>query len=455
MTSSEKYLADIRNGNPISSKEQLMLILTLSWPAILAMMSTNIMELIDAGMVGSLGGHASASIGLVASSTWLINGICSGFIYGFSVQTAQSIGAKQFDHARNLCRQGLVTILTVGITIGLIGLFISPNVPIWLGGEAELIHDASAYLAIFCMTLPFGLLNSWAVQMLQSAGNTKLPGITMMVMCLFDVLFNYLFIFVLNLGVMGAALGTSSATICSSLFLAWQVLFKEPMLKGAFHFHFTKHSIQQAIRIGVPISLEQVVMGSSHVMFTRIVAPAGTVGIAANSFAITVEGLCYMPGYGIASAATSIIGQCVGADRKRLTHDLGWRIVRIGVGAMTCSGVLMFVCAPFFMNLLTPVPEIASLGATILRIEAFAEPIYGASIVVTGILRGKGDTLWPAILNLVSVWCVRIPLAMILFGQYGVVGAWISMAVELNVRGLLFLWRMKSSWKKLDAAAQS
>lgn len=455
MTSSEKYLADIRNGNPISSKEQLMLILTLSWPAILAMMSTNIMELIDAGMVGSLGGHASASIGLVASSTWLINGICSGFIYGFSVQTAQSIGAKQFDHARNLCKQGLVTILTVGITIGLIGLFISPNVPIWLGGEAELIHDASAYLAIFCMTLPFGLLNSWAVQMLQSAGNTKLPGITMMVMCLFDVLFNYLFIFVLNLGVMGAALGTSSATICSSLFLAWQVLFKEPMLKGAFHFHFTKHSIQQAIRIGVPISLEQVVMGSSHVMFTRIVAPAGTVGIAANSFAITVEGLCYMPGYGIASAATSIIGQCVGADRKRLTHDLGWRIVRIGVGAMTCSGVLMFVCAPFFMNLLTPVPEIASLGATILRIEAFAEPMYGASIVVTGILRGKGDTLWPAILNLVSVWCVRIPLAMILFGQYGVVGAWISMAVELNVRGLLFLWRMKSSWKKLDAAAQS
>lgn len=455
MTSSEKYLADIRNGNPISSKEQLMLILTLSWPAILAMMSTNIMELIDACMVGSLGGHASASIGLVASSTWLINGICSGFIYGFSVQTAQSIGAKQFDHARNLCRQGLVTILTVGITIGLIGLFISPNVPIWLGGEAELIHDASAYLAIFCMTLPFGLLNSWAVQMLQSAGNTKLPGITMMVMCLFDVLFNYLFIFVLNLGVMGAALGTSSATICSSLFLAWQVLFKEPMLKGAFHFHFTKHSIQQAIRIGVPISLEQVVMGSSHVMFTRIVAPAGTVGIAANSFAITVEGLCYMPGYGIASAATSIIGQCVGADRKRLTHDLGWRIVRIGVGAMTCSGVLMFVCAPFFMNLLTPVPEIASLGATILRIEAFAEPMYGASIVVTGILRGKGDTLWPAILNLVSVWCVRIPLAMILFGQYGVVGAWFSMAVELNVRGLLFLWRMKSSWKKLDAAAQS
>lgn len=451
MTSSEKYLADIRNGNTISSKDQFLLILSLSWPSILAMMSTNIMELIDAGMVGSLGGHASASIGLVSSSTWLINGICSGFIYGFSVQTAQSIGAKRFDHAKNLCRQGLVTILTVGITVGLLGLLISPHVPLWLGGEAELIHDSAAYLGIFCMTLPFGLLNSWAVQMLQSAGNTKLPGITMMVMCVFDVLFNYLFIFMLNLGVMGAALGTSSATICSSLFLAFRVLFKEPMLKGAFRFHFTKNSVKQAVRIGLPVSLEQVVMGSSHVMFTRVVSPAGTVGIAANSFAITVEGLCYMPGFGISSAATSIIGQCVGADRKRLTHDLGWRIVRIGVGAMTCSGILMFVCAPIFMNLLTPVPEIAALGVTLLRIEAFAEPMYGASIVVTGILRGKGDTLWPAILNLVSVWCVRIPLAMLLFPQFGVIGAWIAMASELNLRGILFLWRMTKAWKKVRA----
>lgn len=451
MTSSEKYLADIRNGNTISSKDQLLLILSLSWPSILAMMSTNIMELIDAGMVGSLGGHASASIGLVSSSTWLINGICSGFIYGFSVQTAQSIGAKRFDHAKNLCRQGLVTILTVGITVGLLGLLISPHIPLWLGGEAELIHDSAAYLGIFCMTLPFGLLNSWAVQMLQSAGNTKLPGITMMVMCVFDVLFNYLFIFMLNLGVMGAALGTSSATICSSLFLAFRVLFKEPMLKGAFRFHFTKNSVKQAVRIGLPVSLEQVVMGSSHVMFTRIVSPAGTVGIAANSFAITVEGLCYMPGFGISSAATSIIGQCVGADRKRLTHDLGWRIVRIGVGAMTCSGILMFVCAPIFMNLLTPVPEIAALGVTLLRIEAFAEPMYGASIVVTGILRGKSDTLWPAILNLVSVWCVRIPLAMLLFPKFGVIGAWIAMASELNLRGILFLWRMTKAWKKVRA----
>lgn len=456
MTTSEKYLADIRNGNSISSKEQLILILTLSWPTILAMMSTNIMELIDAGMVGSLGGNASASIGLVASTTWLINGVCSGFIYGFSVQTAQSIGGKEFDRAKDLCRQGLVTILSVGLTVGIICLLISPHVPVWLGGEAELIHDSAAYLSIYSITLPLSLMNTWAVQMLQSTGNTRLPGITMMVMCVLDVLFNYVFIFVLHLGVTGAALGTSLSTVCSSLFLAFQVLVKDPMLKGKLQFHFTRNSIRQAFHIGLPISLEQIVMGSSHVMFTKIVSPAGTVGIAANSFAITVEGLCYMPGYGIANAATSMIGQCVGAGRKELTHELGWRIVRIGVGAMTCSGFLMFFFAPFFMNLLTPVAEIAVLGAIILRIEAFAEPMYGASIVVTGILRGKGDTLWPAVLTLISVWCVRIPLATLLFSRFGVIGAWIAMAAELNLRGILFLWRMvvsdRNSKRKMTAA---
>lgn len=452
MKSSEQYLAEIRNGDPISSHDQLLLILSLSWPAILAMMSTTIMQLIDAGMVGSLGGHASASIGLVSSSTWLLNGICTGAVFGFSVQTAQSIGAKKFDLAKNLCRQGLVAILVLGICIGCIGFLLSPMIPVWLGGEPELLHDSSAYLVVFSLSIPFSLLNNWAVQMLQSAGNTRLPGLTQVVMCLLDVLFNYLFIFMMNMGVLGAAIGTACSVICSSLFLAFWIFVKEPILKGPFVFHFTRHSVRNALRIGIPVSVEQVVMGSSYVMFTRIVAPAGTVGIAANSFGITVEGLCYMPGYGIASAATSIVGQCIGAGRHKLTQEIGWRTCHIGIAAMTVSGFVMFFLAPVFMHILTPDPEIEALGVTLLHIEAFAEPMYGASIVVTGILRGKGDTFWPALLNLLSVWCVRIPLAMLLFQKFGVIGAWVAMMTELNVRGILFLLRMKMTWKSGSSA---
>ena len=446
MTDSSQLLSALRADKPLNASMQRKLILSLSWPAILAQVSVTIIQMIDASMVGHLGVQAGASIGLVSSSTWLINGICSGSVYGFSVQTAQAIGARNNEEARNCSRQGLLVILGVAFLIGSIGFGLSGMVPVWLGGEDAILADASAYLGIFCLCLPFSLLNTWAIATLQAAGDTRLPGMTQIVMCMLDVLFNYLFIFAMNLGVAGSALGTGAAMACASLFLTWRVLFKNEFLKGKCRIHFTRHSLSKAVRIGVPISLEQLISGSSYVMFTRIVSSLGSVSIAANSFAITAESLCYMPGYGCGSAATAIIGQCTGANRHDLAREISWRIVRIGMGMMALSGVVMFVFAPWLMNILTPDPAVIELGTSMLRLEAFAEPLYGASIVCSGILRGKGDTIWPACLNFLSIWCIRIPLAAWLSRSFGLAGAWVAMGVELDARGLLFLWRLHHSF---------
>ncbi len=452
--SSAEYLSAIRSHETLSRKDQILLILQLSWPAILAQISVTVMQLIDASMAGQLGASAAASIGLVSSSTWLIHGLCSGAVFGFSVQCAQAIGARNRKEAVSLSRQGIYCVLVIGLLIGSLGFLMAGQVPLWLGGEAAIQADASAYLSIFCLSMPFVLLNSCSVQMLQAAGNTKLPGLVQIVMCLLDVTFNYLFIFVMGLGVAGAALGTAASEVCSSLFLSWNIFFRDPFLKGGLHAGYTRSSLKKALKIGLPVSAEQLVTGSSYVMFTRIVSSLGSISIAANSFAITAESLCYMPGYGCASAATAIIGQCTGASRPGLSKEIGWRICRIGVLMMTVSGIAMFALAPVLMRILTPVPEIADLGVRILRLEAFAEPMYGASIVVTGILRGKGDTLWPAVLNLLSIWCVRIPLAALLASSYGLFGAWIAMNIELNVRGLLFLFRMKQVFSRRKMGSQ-
>lgn len=451
MTTSSQLLSDLRNNKPLSSKDQRRLILSLSWPAILAQVSVTIMQMIDASMVGHLGVYAGAAIGLVSSSTWLINGTCSGSVYGFSVQTSQAIGAREDEHARSLCRQGLAAVLLFGIVLGSIGLALSPFVPHWLGGEAAIAADATAYLGIFCLCLPFSMLNNWAVNMLQAAGDTKLPGMTEIVMCLLDVVFNYIFIFQMNLGVAGSALGTGAAMACAGLFLTWRLLCHNEFLKGRAPMHFTKNSIAKAFRIGLPISVEQMISGTSYVMFTRIVSALGSVSIAANSFAITAESLCYMPGYGCGSAATAIIGQCTGAKRPTLARQMSWRIMRIGILMMALSGVVMFVAAPWMMAILTPDAEVIALGTTMLRLEAFAEPMYGASIVAAGVLRGKGDTIWPACLNFLSIWCVRIPLAAWLSTIYGLAGVWIAMGIELNVRGILFLLRVRRAFSKTNS----
>lgn len=427
------------------------MILALSWPAILAQLSVTVMQLLDAAMAGRLGANASAAIGLVSSSTWLVHGLSSGAVFGFSVQTSQAIGAGETEKARSCSRQGLAAIWILALIFAAGGALLSPYVPRWLQGDPAILKDASAYFCIFCLSLPFVLMNSWAVQMLQGTGNTALPGMTQIGICVLDVLFNYLFIYVCGLGVAGAALGTAVSEICSSLFLTWFIRFKDPFLKGPASFRFHKPDVLRALQIGVPVSLEQFIMSSAYVMFTRIVSSLGSLAVAANSFAITAESLCYMPGYGVSAAATGVIGQCIGAGRDRLARQVGWRSVLTGIALMSGSGVLMFVLAPQLLQLLSPVAEIQQLGAACLRMEAFAEPMYGASIVVTGVLRGKGDTVGPTILSLICMWGIRIPLAAFLCPRFGLSGIWFAMLLELNLRGVFFLLWMKFRWTKKAA----
>ena len=121
---------------------------------------------------------------------------------------------------------------------------------------------------------------------------------------------------------------------------------------------------------------------------------------------------------------------------------------------MTCTGIAMYFLCPYVFEFLTPVPEVQRLGAEVLRIELLAEPLFAASIVATGALRGAGDTFIPGILNLVSIWGVRLTLAFVLTRTMGLKGMWIAMASELCFRGILFLIRLKRG-KWLDKLTEA
>ena len=197
------------------------------------------------------------------------------------------------------------------------------------------------------------------------------------------------------------------------------------------------------------MGLQHVLMGSAQVVSTLIVAPLGTMAIAAHSLAITVESLCYMPGFGRAEAATTLVGQGTGAGQKLLTRSFARMSVGLGMMVMTLMGVLMWTFAPELMSLMTPVDDIIQVGAQCLRIEAFAEPMFAAAIVCNGVFVGAGDTLRPAIMSLGSMWGVRLTLAALLAITYGLPGVWTAMAIELTFRGAIFLVRLfHGGWVK-------
>ncbi|MBR6223353.1 MAG: MATE family efflux transporter [Lachnospiraceae bacterium] len=449
-------LEKMRCGEKISSSEQLLLLLRLSTPAILAQISTIIMEYIDASMVGSLGASSSAAIGIVSTTTWLIGGLTNAIGTGFTINIAHKIGAGDDKEARKYVKTGLLTVIAFSLILMLMGILIHKKLPLWLGGSPEILQNASDYFLVFALTLPIMQINYTGASMLECSGNMKTPGMLNIISCFLDVIFNAFFIYPsrnitilgkeiyvpgADLGVLGAALGTSLATLFSAFFILLSILvFSEKLhLRKNEKKGLSMSSMIYALKMSFPVMISSSIMGFAYVVSTLIVAPLGNISITANSFSITAESLCYMPGYGIAHAATTLVGQTKGAGRLNLEKRFAFLSVLMGMIIMTLSGVLLFILAPWMIGLMSPDPGVRELGTTILRIEAFAEPMFGASIVSEGVFRGIGKTGIPSCLNLISMWLVRLPLSAFAANFFGLKGVWYVMCAELCFRGSIFI----------------
>ena len=412
-------------------------------------------------MLGRLGANEAASVGLVSTTIWLFGGLCFAFIAGFSVQVAHRIGANDNHSARQVLRQALSSTAIFAFLLTAVGVSISSMLPHWLGGGEEICRDASLYFLVYSATIPFNMMFYLSSGMLRCSGNMKVPSILSISMDLLDVIFNFLLIFPTHhfdigsihitipgagLGVLGAALGTAIAFIITSSIMLWYLLRRSKELSiigepGSFSPSLP--CLRKALKISLPMGMERTVMCGAQIAITAIVAPLGPIAIAANSFAITAESLCYMPGYGISDAATTLVGQSIGARRSDLTKRFASIALCLGISIMTLTAAVMYIAAPLMMQIMTNHPDIISLGSEILRIEAFAEPMFAASIVCYGIFVGAGDTLLPSIMNFGSIWLVRLTLALALAPTMGLKGVWTAMCIELCFRGLIFLARLK------------
>jgi len=466
-TSKDTMLRFIRDGKPLSRGQQLQLTFALSLPAILANVSAMVMNFIDAAMVGRLGADDSASVGLMGTTNWLFEGVLSAFAAGYAVQVAQLLGAKRNTDARQMVRQSITVCLLFSLLLAALGLILCKPLPVWLGAEAHIRGNASIYFGTFMLFVPFFMLDIVASSMLRSSGNMRIPSMLNILMCVLDVIFNFFLIFPTRevmvmghsmtmpgagLGVMGAALGTACAGFVIAMLMMYYLVFRSRELRLTLDrgsFKPTWASFKKSMKISMPMGVQHIMMCSASIVITGIVAPLGSIALAANSFGITAESLCYMSGYGIADASTTLIGQSLGAGRKRLTRSFAWINVLSGMTIMGVMAILMYVFAPQLMGLMSPVPEVVDLGARCLRVEAWAEPLFAAAIITYGIFAGAGYTMVPCGINLVSMWIVRLGLSAIMVKTMGLYGVWTAMAIELCFRGTVYLlWLSSKRWMK-------
>lgn len=234
------------------------------------------------------------------------------------------------------------------------------------------------------------------------------------------------------------------------------LLFRDGVLciRRPGSWRITKACLQNLWKVGAPLAAERAALSSAQVLLVRIVSGLGTTAIAANSLGVSAESLCYMAGYGVQDASLAMVGQAVGAHRRDMAKRIAWLCTGMGMAIMALTGVGLYVFAPALMGIFTADAAVIALGAQVLRIEAFAEPMFGASIVASGAMQGAGDSTGCFVLNLVSMWGIRLTLAVLLAPRFGLVGVWFAMCAELCTRGALFLLRLaRGKWLDKGALA--
>ncbi len=448
-------------------KRENALIMDLAWPCILENLSATLVSLVDTAMVGSLGALATAAVSTCASPSWLINGIVQAIGVGGTALVARSIGAGERLDAEHTAEQVFrVALFFSAFLMGLV-LLIAPLVPVIMRAKAEVHEEATAYMRIVASCYIFHYTGMTMSALLRGAGDTKTPMIAGLMANVINTIGNFLLIysprnitvFGLTFPMWGAGWGVRGAAIASAigmgiagLYLCLHMYNKDSVLKARLNFKAPMDFsvLQRVVRIGTPAALERMVINFGQMIFAGMINAVGTAESAAYMIAINVEGLGYMPAYGFSAAATSLVGQRLGADEPDEAERLGKRCVYMSLLLLSIIGILMWLGRGWLARLFSPDADVVRVASVFIAICAVEQPFNAFSIVASGALRGAGDTMRPFLYGLVTMWSIRILGAVILsdvlhLGVYSILWA---MVADLAVRGaLLHLRFLNGKWK--------
>ena len=418
-----------------------------------------LVNIIDVFMVGRLGPIEIASVGMANTIRLLVMIGILAVTAGSMTLAAQAKGAKDPAELSFVTRQSISLTMLLGIVLSVVGYYAAEPLLGFLNsnGDPRAVVLGTEYLQIIFLGTVFLVLNFTFSSLMQGAGDTVTPLFLSGSMNLLNILFNYLFIFgpgpLPAYGVAGAAMGTLAARFIGAIagfMLVYSGKNVIRLLPGSYWPNLRMFS--DILAIGVPSGLQGLVRNSAQLLVIRIVTStaAGTYGAAALAIGLQIESLAFMPGLAINIAATSLVGQALGAWRVEEAKRQGNVAIILGIVVMTIIGIPIVIFAPFLVKLFDPSahPLVISAGSSYLRINALGLPILAVAMVVNGALRGAGDTRPGLTGNLLGRWFTVVPLAYLFANVFnmGVKGVWLSLLMGTTVAAVYVLirWRSKA-----------
>ena len=407
----------------------------------------------DLIMVGRISAFAVAAVGLGLQSLTFVFAVLTLLHVGTSALLSRFVGAGQMNRAST----GLSTLLRfaffLSLPMMLLWYFLASNVYVWFGTADEVVALGEDYVQMLTWMLPFVFLKLVFVTALNAAGDTKTPMYVKISSIVLNVFLNYLFIFgnlgFPELGVMGAAVGTVIVNILELLIYAW--LYVKRKMPYIPMFHYSRSLLDRALKVGIPASFERSLTFSSFMLFTVIIAHYGTEVLAGYQIGLRVEGLAFMPGIGFTIAAMALMGQGLGAKKPLQAREDVLLVLKYTAGFMFFLSFFMIFIPEKIVWLFTDDVQTIEEASLYLRIVGVSQIPLAFNFVLSGALRGAGDTKRTLRINLTSLWFVRILPAFFLSWYFDtILVVYLAMISDTFVKAI-WLWRTfnKGEWQKI------
>ncbi len=430
----------------------LKTLVVLSIPTIVEEVLATLLQYVDTAMVGQLGEQATASVSITTTITWLFNSIPGAIGTAVLILISKAAGAGDRKQVKRLAQQALFLSVLSGVVLGAASVGISPFVPAWMGAEPAIQEEASRYYFIVSLPMIFRAASTILGAALRAIQDTRTPMLISVAANGLNIILNSLLIYGAGLGVAGAAIASAISYTLSGILMF--VFFRK---KGMFSFHWREFSVEKGLlrecfAVGAPVLGTSLVSCFGYVVFASLVSGMGTTVFAAHSIAVTAETIFYVPGYGLRTATSALIGNARGERDLRKLKTVAKLSVGLTLVLMCISGFALFLGANPLMRVFSPVEEVVRLGGEMLQLVALSEPFFGLMVVLEGVFYGLGRTRYAFVVETIGMWGVRILLTFFCVQVWGLGlrEVWYCMIADNVCKAILLLipFLRKSAWRE-------
>ena len=438
--------------------------MNIAWPVLAELLLGSLFGMVDMMMLGRIANNALAAASVAAvgiTNQPLIIGLSlvQALNVGGTAIIARYYGAKQNDKIEMVLKHVMfLSLFLLVLPIAVLGLIFTDTLMSFMGAQQDSIQVGRYYFKIIMAGFIFQSLNMSISAALRGMGETKMPMKINLKCNFFNVFGNAILIYGLlgfpRLGVTGAGISTAFSNVIASLLMFRYLINGKSVIKFSVNspFKFNKYIIYDLIKIGIPASLEQLILRIGILLFTKIVASLGTVILAAHQIAINILGLSFQPGQAFGIAASSLVGRSLGAKNPKKAEEYAKETHRIGFMISTFMAMVFFLFGPQIVGLYSDDPMIIQNSSIALKIVAITQVFQSSQFILAGALRGAGDTFWPFISSSIGVILMRVTLAYIfvIIMGYGLIGAWMADFVDQLFRWILIHMRFRTGhWKHI------